>query len=151
MPWTNRGKFEAVKVLFQGQAAPTNFFARLFTNATAPTVDTNLTTDAGLTEIANGNGYVAGTGIQLTRNATDFENAVEDDTNDWGQVEIKDLVWTASGGPIPASGNGARWLLLCGAAGAANVWMYFDLVSDRTVSDGQPLTIADAILRLAEA
>src|SRR5262245_38183324 len=126
---------------FQGVAFPTNFFVALCTSATAPNADTN--TKGQLTEIATGNGYVAG-GISLTRNATDFDQPLEDDATDFGRVQIKDLVWTAAGGPIPASGNGARYAILTddnATQGSREVWAFFDLISDRSVSSGQTLTL----------
>jgi len=58
---------------------------------------------------------------------------------------IDNVVFTASGGNLPASGDGARWaVLLDGNVSGSNVLAYFDLVSDRTVSDTQTLTIAAA-------
>jgi hypothetical protein len=61
------------------------------------------------------------------------------------KVVVADVTWTASGGNLPASGDGARWaVLLDGAVSGSNVLAYFDLVSDRTVSDGQTLTIEDS-------
>ncbi len=148
MSWTNRGKYNALDMLFRGAAAPTNFYIALITSATAPTADTNTLSD--LTEITAGNGYTSG-GYQLTRNSTDFDTLTEDDTNDRGVVEIKDVAWTASGGNIPGSGNGARYAVLTGYnATVANreVWAWWDLSSDKSVSDGQTLTLQNATLRL---
>lgn len=147
--WTNRGKYNALAALFRGISLPANFYYRLFTAASAPGPDTN--TVATLTEIADGNGYTQGTGYTLALNSTDFDVLTEDDTNDRALVQIKDMVFTASGGPIPASGNGARYGCLCGATGGlAEVWAYHDFTSDRSVSDGQSLTIQDAEFRLTE-
>jgi hypothetical protein len=115
-----------------------------------PTQDTNLKSE--LTEIATGNGYSLG-GIAVARNSTDFDVLTEDDTNDWALIQLKDIVWTASGGSIPASGNGARWALLTDAhatPASREIIAYFDLVSDRTVSSGQTLTLQNCELRLTE-
>jgi len=120
-------------------------------SAAAPTADIN--TKSELTEIATGNGYTAG-GISLNRDATDFDVLTEDDTNDRALIQIKDLVWTASGGNLPASGNGARYAILTDdnvTLGSREVWTYFDLVSDRTVSTGQTLTLTNCELRLNES
>lgn len=149
--WTNRGKFMALKRLHDGTALPTNYFVALVTSATAPTADTN--TLGQLTEIAAGNGYTTG-GISLTKNTTDFDNPTEDDTGDLGSIQIKDLVWTASGGPIPASGNGARYAVLTddnGTVASREVYYYWDLSSDRQVSDGQTLTLQDCTIRALES
>jgi len=60
------------------------------------------------------------------------------------------VVWTASGGPIPASGGGARWAVVVNDDSDPDVLVYFDLTSDRQVSDGQALTLEDCELRLTE-
>lgn len=149
--WTNRGKYNMLGWAFRAATIPTNFFAALVTSAVAPTADTN--TLGQLTEIAAGNGYVAG-GISLSRNATDFDVYTEDDTNDRALVQIRDLVWTAGGGPLPASGNGARYLVLTDdnvTVGSREVQNFWDLVSDRSVSDTQTLTIQDAEIRLDDS
>lgn len=145
--WTNKGRYRLLGLL-AGGTLPTNFYVALVTSATSPTVDINTLSE--LTEIATGNGYTAG-GIQLSKNSTDFSNLTEDDTNDLASVDIKDLVWTASGGNLPASGSGARWAVLTddnATLGSREVWAWSDLGSDRTVSDTQALTVSDWLLRL---
>jgi len=149
--WTNRGKQAILDAYFRNTGAPTNFYVALVTSATAPDPDTNVLGD--LTEIAAGNGYTSG-GYQLDRNSTDFDTLTEDDANDRALVQVKDVSWTASGGPIPASGNGARYAVLTdddGTVANREVLAYWDLSSDRTVSDGQTLTLQDLELRLNES
>jgi hypothetical protein len=149
--WTNKGKMRALEAYLRGGTIPTNFFIALVTSAVAPGADIN--TLGQLTEIAAGNGYTSG-GYQLTPNATDFDVLTEDDTNDRGLIQVKDVVWTASGGPIPASGSGARYAVLTddnGTVASREVLAYWDLSSDRQVSDGQPLTLQDCELRLNES
>ncbi len=144
---SNRGKFNILRAIFRAQALPTNFFVALVTSAVAPTADTNVKSE--LTELANGNGYVTG-GISLAKNSTDFDVLTEDDTNDRALVQIKDLVWTASGGSLPAAG-GARYAVLTddnATQGSREVWAFWDLTSDRQVSVGQTLTLQDAEIRL---
>ncbi len=148
MGWTNRGLFLALQSLFRNTGWPTNLFVALVTSAAAPGPDTN--TFGQLTEIAAGNGYTSG-GISLTKNSTDFDTLTEDDTNDWALTQIKDVVWTASGGPIPASGNGARYAVLLDdnvTVGSRQVIAYWDLTSDRVVSSGQTLTLQNCELKL---
>jgi len=138
--WTNKGKFEMLTKFFRDEVT---MYAALVTDAVAPGPDTN--TFGQLTEVPAGNGYTAG-GVLLTRNATDFPALAEDDANDLGQITVRDLVWTASGGPLPITGTGARYLvLLDNNATPANRKVLFshDLVSNRIVSDGQPLTIGN--------
>ena len=148
--WTNKGKTHMLDQVFRNATEKTNYYVALVTSATAPVADTN--TLSQLTEIAAGNGYTTG-GIQLAKNSTDFDVLTEDDTNDRGLIQIKDLVWTASGGPIPASGNGARYAVFTddnGTVGSREVYAFWDLVSDRTVSDTQTLTLQDCELRFTE-
>jgi hypothetical protein len=148
--WTNRGKYYWLGQAFRNDTEPANLYMALVTSAATPTADTNVMSD--LTQIATGNGYTDG-GYQLTRNSTDFDTHTEDDTSDLAYVRIKDIVWTASGGPIPSSGSGARYAVLTDDnATVANrqVLAYFDLVSDRSVSSGQTLTLQDCELRLTE-
>lgn len=148
--FTNRGKYLLMGAYFRNETEPANFYVALVTSATAPTQDIN--TLSQLTQIATGNGYTDG-GYQLTPNATDFPDWTEDDTGDMGVIKVKDVVWTASGGPLPSSGNGARYAILTddnATVGNRQVIAYFDLVSDRTVSSGQTLTLQDLELRLTE-
>lgn len=148
--WTNKGKFRMLGRAYQGVALPTNFFVFLATSAAAPTADTN--TKSEMTEIANGNGYTTG-GISLSKNSTDFDVLTEDDTNDRGLIQIKDLVWTASGGTLPGSGGGARYALFTddnATQGSREVYHFWDLVSDRSVSDTQTLTLQNCEIRITE-
>lgn len=145
---TNRGKYLLLGQRYRAVAAPTNLYVLLATSAATPTADTNLVSD--LTQIATGNGYSDG-GYQLTPGSTDFDVYTEDDTNDYAFVQLKDVVWTASGGSIPASGNGARWAVLTtdeGTVANRQIEVAWDLSSDRTVSSGQTLTLQNAELRL---
>lgn len=148
--WTNKGKAAALDSYFRATGTPTNFYVALVTSAVAPGPDTN--TFSELTEIANGNGYATG-GYQLNRNSTDFDSLTENDTDDRGEIQIKDIVWTAAGGSIPASGNGARYAVLLddnGTIANREVLAYWDLTSDRSVSSGQTLTLQNCELRLTE-
>jgi len=148
--WTNRGKYSVLDWAFRGATIPTNFYVALVTSATAPTADTN--TLSQLTEITAGNGYTTG-GFSLTPGGTDFDTLTEDDTTDKGILQIKDVAWTASGGNIPASGNGARYAVLTddnGTVGSRIIIAFWDLTSDRTVSDTQTLTLIDLELDLTE-
>jgi len=143
MSLTNKGIYRILGNYFRGESKPTNLYLALVTSAVEPTVDTN--TFGELTEIAAGNGYTAG-GYQLNFNSTDWDTWIEDDVNDKAYVALKDLVWTGTGGPIPASGNGARYAVLTDDnATPANreVYGWFDLVTARQVSDEQTLTLQD--------
>lgn len=147
--FTNKGKYKMIRHLFdRGEALPTNFNFVLVTSAFTPDADSNVMSQ--FTEIANGNGYTTN-GIARAANATNFPTATEDDANDWAQVLILDLVWTASGGNLPVSGGAARWCLMLDdnvTPSAREVYAWVDLGADRTVSDTQSLTLDDPILRL---
>lgn len=145
---TNRGKYKLLDWVFRNSTEVTNFYVALCTSAVSPTADIN--TFSELTEIAAGNGYTAG-GISLTPGATDFDTLTEDDTGDKALIQIKDLTWTASGGALPASGNGARWAILTddnATQGSRLVLAWWDLTSDRSVSSGQPLTLQNCEIDL---
>lgn len=148
---TNKGKYAMLEIPFRNASVPTNYFIALITSATAPGPDTN--TFADVTEVAAGNGYTAG-GISLTKGATDFDVLTEDDANDRALIQLKDIVWTASGGPLPASGSGARYAILTddnATQSARRILAYWDLVSDRVVSAGQTLTLQNCEMRLNES
>lgn len=148
--WTNKGKYKILGWTLRNESKPTNLYLALVTSAVAPVPDTN--TKSELTEIANGNGYTTG-GYMLAWTSTDWDVWTEDDTNDRGLIQLKDIVWTASGGPIPASGSGARYAVLTDdnvTEGSREIYAYWDLVSDRSVSNGQSLTLQNCELQLNE-
>lgn len=149
--WTNRGKYKNLGYAYRAVTIPTNFYLALWTSATAPDADTNVMSDG--TEIAAGNGYTTG-GYQLTPGATDYDVWTEDDGNDRALLQMKDIVWTASGGNIPASGDGARYAVHTddnGTVANREVYQYFDLTADRTVSTGQTLTLQNCEMRINES
>lgn len=149
--FTNKGLYKALGIWLRGETAPTTFYAALGTNDTPPTVDTNTMTD--VSEIATGNGYSSG-GNAVARSSTGFDVWTEDDTNDRAFVQAADVTYTASGGSLPGSGNGARWMFITddnGTVASREVYGAFDLVSDRQVSDTQSLVIQDAEFRLAHS
>jgi len=149
--WTNKGKYRTLGYTFRGDTIPTNFYIALVTSAVAPAADIDTFTE--LTEIAAGNGYTAG-GESLTPGDTDFDTWTEDDANDRALVQLKDIVWTASGGGIPDSGDGARYSIITddnATQSAREILWYHDLSSDRSVSDGQSLTLQDVEIRITES
>ena len=150
--WTNKGKMRLLETI-RGAALPTNFYCMLCTSADAPDADSNTVGGAGgVTEVSTGNGYSTG-GISLTKNATDFDEISEDDSGNLGSLKIRDLVWTASGGTLPASDSARYAVITDDAATVADreIWFFFDLASDRQVSSGQTLTLADCDIRLTES
>lgn len=150
--WTNRGAFNVLGVTFRAASIQGSAFAVFLALASdAPTVDDNVKTD--VSEIATGNGYSEG-GINVARNSTDWDTLTELDASDYSFVQLKDIVWTASGGSIPASGNGARYMCLTdqhATPSSREMWSFWDLASDRTISNGQTLTIQNAEMRITTA
>ncbi len=141
--FTNRGKYLMLGWVFRGAALPGHVYVALVTSATAPAPDHNTLSE--LTQIATGNGYVDG-GYELNLDTTDFDTLTEDDALDLAKLYLKDVVWTAGGGPIPASGDGARYAVLTddnATVGNRQIIAYWDLVTDRSIADGQTLTLED--------
>lgn len=149
--FTNRGKRLIMEGYFRGGTIPTQFYLALATSAVAPTVDTN--TFGELTEIAAGNGYTSG-GQAVARNSTDFDTSTENDTTDLHELQLRNFTWTATGGNLPASGNGARYAVLLDdnvTVSSRQVICWFDLGADRTVSDTQDLIAVDLTMRAVES
>jgi len=147
---TNKGKYRMAGALFRGETLPASYYVALITDAAVPDEDFNLFSQ--ITEVAAGNGYTLG-GIQLSKNSTDFDTWTEDDSGNLGKVLIRDVVWTASGGTLPASGDGARYAIMTDANSTVEdreIWCYWDLASDRIVSDSQTLTLSDLEIRFTE-
>jgi len=145
--WTNKGKFALLNQYFQGATKPTDLYVALATSATAPTNVIN--TFSQLTEVGDTTGYTTG-GYQVSFNTTDWDAQAENDTAHYAMVQLKDITWTASGGSMP-NGNSARWAVLIDddtTIGNREVYIWWDLVSDRQVSDGQQLTLQDCEVRL---
>lgn len=147
---TNRGKKLLLEYAFGRSPRPSYFYVALCSNAVTPGPQTNTLGD--LSQIVSGNGYPDG-GYQLAPGSLDFDVSGENDAGGYGFIQLKDLVWTASGGPLPASGNGARWAVLTddqAPVAERQVIAYWDLLEDRTLSPGQSLTLKDCEVRITE-
>ena len=143
---TNKGKYMMLGCSLRGVTQLDTVYLALVTGE--PTVDTNTMSD--LTEINIGNGYAAG-GFPLACNNTFFDVLTEDDTNDRALIQVYNVVWTASGGAIPNGGSDARWAVLTDKGSPIadrEVYAWFDLVSGRSVSDAQTLTLENCELRI---
>lgn len=141
---TNRGKYSLLNWAFRAATRPTNYYIALATSAAAPTADTNTLSE--LTQVGSGTGYTTN-GQSLTPNATDFDVLTEDDTNDRALIQLRDITWTASGGNLGA----ARYAALTddNATPASRIIVnWWDLSSDRTVSDGQSLILQNCEIRI---
>lgn len=134
MGFTNKGAARMFDSFFRNQNTPTTFNLHLCTAATAPTADTNTLSD--LTEVSSA-GYAS---QAYARNTTNFPTLSENDASDYGGVISANVVFTASGGPI----TDARYLVLCddnATPGSREVIGVHDLLVDRSVADGESLTI----------
>lgn len=149
--WTNRGKFNMLSVTLRNTSISGGAFAVfLALAADPPTADDNIKTDVSEIATSPANGYTAG-GINVPRSAAGWDVFTEDDTTDRAFHQIVDLVWTAAGGPIPSSGAGARYACLTdqnATVGSREIWAFWDLASDRTISDTQSLTLQNCELRI---
>ena len=149
MPWTEVGLENMLQKRFQGEALETNLYVALFTAAAPITIETELF--SSLTEIAIGNGYDSSGGEALSLNNTDFDVLTIDEAGNRAYVQLRDIVFTAAGGPLPADSVGARWMGLTDdnvTVGSRQIQAGWELGADRVVSDGQDLTIQNAELRL---
>lgn len=150
MPITNRGEYRRTLAWLRGAAFPTQFYAALCIASPAPTILTK--TLGQLTQIAAGNGYTDG-GIALGRNSTDFPTVTENDGSSRIDWLLRNLVWMATGGTLPGSGNPARWVVITddnGTVANREVWAYWSDGQDKVVSTGQPLTVAGAGGRITQ-
>jgi len=150
---TNKGKYLLLDGYFRNTGgSPASFTVRLLAAcSTAPGASINNMSD--LVEVSASNGYNA-SGCAIARNSTDWDTLTEDDSASRALVRIKDVAWVATGGDLPATTScPARWAVLTDAvAGASsNVIAFWDLSSNRRVSDTQTLTLQDLELRLNEA
>jgi hypothetical protein len=139
---TNRLRVNLLDVYFRGATQPSGFFLALCTSGSPPTDDTNVFSD--LVEIATGNGYDTVGGYALTPGATDFDVLVEDDGSDQSYVQIKDVEWLASGGPIPASGDPVRYVVLLGPNATPadrEVLDWWDFGGDIVAPDGSGILV----------
>jgi hypothetical protein len=147
---TNTGKAYMLQYAFNGVTE--TFAVALCTGDTVATAGTE--TLADLTQVPAGNGYTAGS-VQLTMNTTDFDVVSQSGPSAKGYIQVKDVAWTASGGPIPASGNGALYAVLTEATTAVTtnraVLAYPSLTTGRSVSDGQTLTVQDITINALDS
>lgn len=89
----------------------------------------------------------------MTPGVADFDTLFEDDDDDRGYIQVKDVSWVANGGTLPASGNGARYAVLLDDdvdVAAREVLAYWDLSSARVVSEGQTFLLENCEIRLNE-
>jgi hypothetical protein len=148
--WTNRGKLRTLNFL-GGTNTPATFRVFLLTPATAPTAGTN--TISAVTQVNQGNGYNTD-GMTIALNTTDFDTFTEQDGSTNAFAQLRDLVWTAAGGAIPNGGSGARYAALgnyTSTLASTEIWYWWDLTSERTVSNGQTLTLQNCQIQIDES
>ena len=148
---TNRGKLRLLELALDNtwndstvDSSP--FYIALVTDT--PTVATNVFSD--LTEVNTGNGYLTG-GREAGGRGAGWDVETEDDSSNFGELQLVDILFTASGGDLPNGGIGARHaVLLDDNVTIANreVLAWFDLSSARRVGNGAVLTLQDMAIRL---
>lgn len=145
--WTVRGLRRVNEIVFQGTTPPATFYLAAVKETPAPSRATVTLSQLG--EIAAGSGYVSG-GIAVARDANAFDALLEDVTSFLVEVELADFGWIATGGAIPVSGSGARYVVLLDdnvTVANREVWFVWDLQGERAVSVGQALTVRDLTIR----
>lgn len=146
----NEGARTILGIAFQADAvAGTNFKLYLFNNGGTDAVtnkDHNNHTDltgAGAAE-ASGGGYGE---LTVNRDATDFDVNTFDDTGNWGNVQLKNFAWTASGSSI----TGIYYGVLTDAnatEGSRLLICFWDLSGPHTIPDGSTITLVDLEIRI---
>ncbi len=150
---TNRGKLRLLEMGFDNtwndstiDSSP--FFVALMTSDASLSVTTN--TFDTTKEIAAGNGYVTG-GTEAAGRGAGWDVEDEDDSSNFGEFQLADIAWTASGGSIPGSGTGALYAVLLddhATIGSREVIAWFDLTSARSIDNGATFTLQDLAIRL---
>lgn len=147
MSFTNRGMYRMLESMFQGASPPASFYVALVTDT--PNVQT--VTFSQLTEIGAGNGYTSG-GYQVARSIVGFDAAAQDNTNARAYAQAADIIWTANGGPIPASGPDATYMVLLDdnvTVANREVWA-FASIAQGAITNGANLTLTDLELILEQ-
>jgi len=142
---TNQAKAELLNLYFKNGGP---FRVALITAADFPGVDTKLFSE--MTEIAPGNGYEAG-GKLLT--LEDFLAALGNDETDSAKTEVPFVSWTAEGGPIPAEGEPARYLVMTDGNEVLDdrkVIGIFDLEADSVIVANQEVKYQHAAIELVQ-
>lgn len=148
MPFTTRGLKLMFDWSFRTATRESFFHLVLITSASVPTAATK--TMSELTQIASGNGYSTG-GFTLNANSTDLNVLIEDDGASLTYIGLKNIAWTASGGPIPSSGSGASHVVLTTSEPNPANWQviwYQSLNGTRTVSSGNTLQLTGIQARI---
>ena len=130
---------------FRNSNSPSSFFVALVVSA--PTADTQ--TLGELTQITTGNGYSDG-GVALTRDAVGFSVA---EATGLITVTISNILFTASGGPIPPSGSNPGFAVVTGAGATPSnreVYAWFSLGTPTAIPSGQTLTASNSRLFLVD-
>jgi hypothetical protein len=145
--WTNAYKADILRQIYQRKALPAHYYIALVTDGVIPNDDTNKLSD--LEEIAEGNGYTSG-GILLTPGLTDFDFVLEDDDDDVGLIQLVNVVWEPTGGPIPSDGFASYAVMTDDNPVIADrmVLHSWGLGGEISAEDGKPLRLIDLGIRL---
>lgn len=145
--WTTRGLRRMNECIFRGVSPPATFYLAAVKATPAPSRATAAFSELG--EISAGSGYVSG-GVAVARDANVFDTLLEDNTNFLVELALMDIGWMATGGSIPLSGAGARYVVLLDnnlTIANREVWFVWDLQGERAVSVGQALTMRDLTIQ----
>lgn len=136
---TNRGKFNLLGVYFRGDTVTTDF--RLYLINSTPDADDNIYTD--FTEASNYDGEQT-----INRNSTDFDVHTESDGDDTAYVQLKDIVFTASGGTCTATTAGLTDNN--GTEASRELEFFWNLGATQNIPSGSTLTLQDLQITAGE-
>src|SRR3990167_5392856 len=150
---TNRGKIRLLEMAFRNTkdtaAIDTSpLFIAFVTSAASLSAET--TTFDTTTQIVTGNGYADG-GLDIDRDTLDWDALAISSATAYGYIRLKGVVWTASGGGLAASGNGAAYAIITddnATIGSRQVYAWIDLTTARSIGSGATLTLQDIEIRL---
>lgn len=150
---TNIGKIRMLEMAFrntQDTAAPSTAPFYIALSNSAASLSAATTTYDTATQIVVGNGYSEG-GLIINRDTTDFDVLSIDTASNYGQIQFKDITWTASGGNLPASGDGAYYAVITddnATIGSRQVYGWIDLSEARSIGNGAQLTLQNISIRI---
>lgn len=139
--WTDYGLSRMLDITFRGATAGTACSVHLLSSLTGADTDTELWAGISGNEVAAGTGYGSAT---ITMDATGFDVLADDAVNNRQYLQLRDVVWTASGGDIAAAGAA----LVITDGGTDYVYAIFDFGGTVTATDGGTFTLQNCELRV---
>lgn len=140
--FTNKGLGKLLTNTFDAGTVPTNFYAYCVTSSSTPTVDDDTWSEHLANESTNYDGE------QTLAGGTGFGTISVDDANNRADLTVNNIVFTATADSLVA-----RWVIITddnGTEANREIYAVLDLGSERTVGNGQTLTVSGTTLRLSQ-